>query len=295
MMNKISQIDISIVRWIQNNLRSNFLDVIMNVLTNLGDAYIFILLVVIIFWTVDKRFAYKFAISFIVSAAINTALKNIFNRPRPFEEGLTSISEETHGSSLPSGHSQASGVIYYALNKQYGKHNKLVKYFAYFVLIIVPITRMYLGQHYLTDVLIGTIIGILAAILMFKLFDLMKEKEHIYPLFAIPIFLILMIILHSKGYDNAKDLFVAGGGYIGFTIGYAVEKIYVRHNVNTTLSNKIIKLITGLIFVIGLYIGLKAIFPSNSLIFDSIRYFLIAITASCIVPFIFTKTFKTND
>ena len=40
---------------------------------------------------------------------------------------------------------------------------------------------MYLGQHYLTDVIVGAIIGILMSILAFKLFDLMKDKEHIYP------------------------------------------------------------------------------------------------------------------
>lgn len=293
-MIKIKEIDIAIIRWLQNNLRSNFLDFIMNLLTHLGDVYIFILIVALIYWTIDKKFAYKFALAFIASAAINTTLKNIFNRPRPFKEGLTSVSSETHGSSFPSGHSQASGVMFYSLNNEYGKKNKIVKTYAYIILFLVPFTRMYLGQHYLTDVLFGSIIGILVSILMFKLFDLMNDREHIYPLFLIPIFLLIMIIFHNKGYGNAKDLFVAGGGYIGFTIGYAIEKLYIKHNVDTTLLNKIIKIIIGLIIVVLVYVVLKTLFPTNSLIFDSIRYFLVAISAASLVPYIYTKIFKIN-
>lgn len=291
-MDKINQFDLSIIKWLQDNLRSNFMDFLMNLLTHLGDMYIFTLIVVIIYWAIDKRFAYKFAIAFIASAAVNAGLKNIFMRNRPFlEEGVTSISKETHGTSFPSGHSQASGVIYYSLNNEYGK-NRYLKIFSYFVLIIVPFTRMYLGQHYLTDVLFGAIIGILVTIGMFKLFEIMKDKEHIYPLFAIPIFLVLMVILHNKGYSNAKDIFVAGGGYIGFTLGYAIEKLYVKHDVSTTILNRILKVVGGLVIVLGSYFLLKTVFPEQSLIFDSIRYFLIAIIASCLVPYLFTLVFK---
>lgn len=289
----INKLDISIVKWIQNNLRNGVFDFLMKMITHLGDLYVFILIVMVIFWTVNKRFAYQFAISFIASAAVNTVLKNLFMRLRPFnEEGIVSVSSETHGSSLPSGHAQASGVTYYSLNNEYGNKNRIVKIYAYFVLIMVPISRMYLGQHYLTDVLAGLAIGILVTIGMFKLFDLMGEKEHVYPLFVIPIFIILMIFLHKNGYDNAKDLFVAGGGYIGFTLGYATEKLYIKHDVNTTLRNKILKVILGLVMVFAIYLALKFIFPSNSLVFDSIRYMAVGLSASALAPFVFKKIFK---
>lgn len=293
-MNKLEQIDLDIVKWIQKSLSSNIMDTIIYSITHLGDKFFFIFLAVVIFWAVDKKFAFKLTISFIGSAAVNVVLKNIFLRPRPYNNGAISIGPKTHGTSFPSGHSQASGVLFYSINDEYGKKYKYMRYLAIFILIMVPFSRMYLGQHYLTDVLTGSIIGIIAAIVGFKLFDLMKDKEHIYPLFVIPVFMVALIVLYSKGYDDVKDIFVAVGGYVGFVVGYAIEKLYIKHDVDTTWLNRIYKIIIGLIITASLYFGLKFIFPEESLIFDFIRYTVIAFSATAIIPYLFTKIFKQD-
>lgn len=293
-MNKLHEIDLSIVKWIQNTFSTNVVDFIMLAITQLGDKFFFILVAVIIYWTVSKKFAYKLTISFIGSAAVNVVLKNIFLRPRPYLEGAISIGPKTHGTSFPSGHSQAAGVLFYSLNDEYGKKYKYMRYLAIAILILVPLSRVYLGQHYLTDVITGSIIGIISAFIGFKMFDLMKDKEHIYPLFAIPIFIILLILLYPKGYGDVKDIFVASGGFIGFVSGYAIEKVYIRHNVKTSFTNKVIKVLIGLIIIVVLYFGQKLIFPDESLIFDLVRYGVIAFSATAAIPYLFTLIFKDS-
>lgn len=295
MLETINKFDLNIVKWIENNLRSNFLDVLFQVITELGDKFVFILIVIVLFWAVDKRFAYKFLFAFLLSAILNTIIKVIVKRPRPYDKGISSVGSKTSGYSFPSGHSQATGVIYYSIKEEYANKNKLVNGLLIALLILVPFSRIYLGQHYLTDVIVGAIIGIGMSILAFKLFDLMKDKEHIYPLYGIPFIIIALIIFLKSDYNKVSEIYVAGAGYIGFAVGYAIEKLYIKHNVNTNIKNRILKVIIGLIIVAVTYFGLKLWFDSIndlSVVLDFIRYFVLTITATTLIPYIFTKIFK---
>lgn len=293
----MKNLDYNIIKWIQENLQNSIFDGFFKFFTNLADVYAFIFLAVIFYWVIDKRFAYKFLFAFIGSAITNALAKVMFKRPRPFDHPngqIQSIGTKTHGYSFPSGHAQASGVIYYSLMDKYAKRSKIIKIVLAVYVFLILLSRMYLGQHYLTDVLVGLIIAIIISNLMFKLFDLMKDKEHIYPLYAIPVILIIMIIFNNADYDKFKDLFVAAGGFIGFAVAYALEKVYVKHNVSTTILNKILKVVIGLIGLALIYFGLKAIFPSNILLFDGLRYLMVALWAGVGAPFIFTKIFKQS-
>lgn len=296
MFEKINKFDLSLIKWIQDNLRNNFFDIIFKIITELGDKMVFILVVIILFWAVNKRFAYKFLFAFIGSAFVNQIAKVIVMRPRPFKEpGILSVGKESSGYSFPSGHSQSTGIIFYSFNDEYGKNNKLVRGLLIALLILVPFSRMYLAQHYLTDVLVGTIIGIISAVVMYLVFDWFKEKEHIYPLYAIPLVIIFLAIFINKEYDKYHELFVAGAGYIGFTLGYAIEKVYIKHNVETSIKNRLLKILIGLVIVGGLYFGLKFGFDainSANMILDFLRYLIIAIVATTIVPYLFTLIFK---
>ena len=295
-MDKINKFDYNIIKWIEDNLRNNVLDIFFKVITELGDKMVFIGIVMVLFWVVNKRFAYKFLFAFIGSALINQVLKVIIARPRPFTEpGISSVGKESSGYSFPSGHSQSTAIIYYAFNEECGKKNKIVKGILIALLILIPFSRMYLGQHYLTDVVVGVIVGLVSAYLIYKLFDLFKDKEHIYPLYGIPLVVILLLFFINKDYSNYQELFVAGGGYVGFSIGYFIEKLYIKHNVETTLVNKLLKLLIGVTIVAIFYFGLSALFkgisPEN-LMLDFLRYTVVGLAATTLVPYLFTLIFK---
>lgn len=95
------------------------------------------------------------------SAASVYFLKHIFYRARPLTEALYLESS----SSFPSGHATMAmalyGFIFWAVYKF--DHHKIKKIFLIFLGILIPlvgISRLYLGVHYLSDVLAGFAIGL---------------------------------------------------------------------------------------------------------------------------------------
>ena len=106
-------------------------------------------------------------INVFLTVILNLILKNIFMRDRP--NNLRLIIES--GYSFPSGHSMASislyGYLMYLAHKKI--NNKLLKTFIYLILgnliLLVGISRIYLGVHYASDVIAGFLIS--TAILLF--------------------------------------------------------------------------------------------------------------------------------
>lgn len=97
-------------------------------------------------------------------------IKHIFYRARPISEALYL---ET-GSSFPSGHATVAMALYGFLLYTIWKHDKhaLKKPFMIFLftlIILIGISRLYLGVHYLSDVLVGYAVGFVWLLLSIKL------------------------------------------------------------------------------------------------------------------------------
>lgn len=212
-----------IIEFIQQ-FRNPFFDWFFRIITEAGDAIFFILVGAILYWVFDKKFAFKLMVSFLFSALINGAIKQFTNKPRPYEQGADAVLQETHGSSMPSGHSQGIGALGSMMIYQYYEI-KWLKWLSVALMILVPFSRMYLGQHYLEDVSVGLILGIVFGLLgLFLLSVGNNDKEDIRALYLVPLFLILMIFVHND------QLYVAGGAYIGLSVGYFIEKRYVQYD-----------------------------------------------------------------
>lgn len=94
---------------------------------------------------------------------IQTVLKKVTGRARPIsgEDHMTfmpfSKREDFH--SFPSGHSILSTTVFYALSKQF--KNPWVKAGFYTAGLITPVSRMWDNAHWITDVFVGTGIGVI--------------------------------------------------------------------------------------------------------------------------------------
>jgi len=274
--------DLDIVKWIQT-LRNPVFDWFFYIITQFGDQYVFILLAVIIYWTIDKKFAHKFVFTFMVSAIVNSGIKEIFKRPRPYL--YPGVESEPHwnttGYAFPSGHAQAAGVIgYTALYSAKKTGYKWMKYVGIAFLILVPLSRVYLGQHFLSDVIVGTLLAFILAHYTFKLVDKMGDDEHIYTLMLAPLFIILMFFVKNH------DLYIAAGGFVGFAGGYYLEKRFVSYQVKEKLWIQIVKVVFGLIIALVIKEGLKFVFP-DTLLFDFFRYLMIGAWAALGAPYVF--------
>ncbi len=274
--------ELEIIRWIQQ-LRNPVFDFIFYVITQFGDQLVFIGISLILYWTIDKKLAHKFVFAYMISALANTLFKQLFKRIRPFYyQGISSEEAwRTTGYSFPSGHAQAAGVIgFTALHEAKSRNMKWLHVVGWMFMILVPFSRLYLGQHFLSDVIVGVLLAYLLAYLSFKLVDLMKDDEHIYTLMLAPLFIIALF------FTQHHDIYIAAGGFVGFALGYFIEKKYIGFDVKAIWWVQIIKVVIGLSVVFAIKEGLKFVFP-EMLIFDFIRYMLIGGWAAIGAPLLF--------
>lgn len=164
-MDFLTQLDGTVLLWIQEYLRRDFLDPIITFITSFGDAgWFWILLSVILLFTKKYRpVGFTGLLALLIGFLItNLWLKNMVMRIRPYEivEGLTLIGKKAHDFSFPSGHSTASmaasSVFLVGMPKKFGIP-------AFLLGLFICFTRLYIGIHYPTDVLAGILIGFAAA------------------------------------------------------------------------------------------------------------------------------------
>ncbi|MBU3175432.1 phosphatase PAP2 family protein [Clostridium estertheticum] len=113
-----------------------------------------------------------------VTGFTNLVLKNIIKRPRPI--GIQLI--EAHGYSFPSGHSSISTAIgivfiYFIIKRMKNKKIAyLISGFLLIYLILVGISRVYVGDHYPTDVLGGWVIAIIWSYISIAAYNFCMKK-----------------------------------------------------------------------------------------------------------------------
>lgn len=155
--------DGEILLWIQEYIRNPVLTPIMKVITALGDAGIFWVLVAILCLCIKKtrRAGATIGLALLFSLIVNNGiLKNAVARIRPYEvvEGLQCLVGRAVDFSFPSGHSgssfAAATVIAYLFPKRYGIPAVILAF-------LIAFSRLYVGIHYPTDVLVGILDGIL--------------------------------------------------------------------------------------------------------------------------------------
>jgi undecaprenyl-diphosphatase len=141
-------------------------DHVFAMITFLGNALIISTGTLLIgVWLAERRNWRKLTLLFSAvagGALLNLVLKNVFQRTRPLIPGAYSV--ET-GFSFPSGHSMISlvfygAVAYIALTYVKSKKQKIfIIAGALVICALVGFSRLYLGVHFLTDVLAGWAAG----------------------------------------------------------------------------------------------------------------------------------------
>lgn len=125
-----------------------------------------VLLAVLFFWFVRLRLeAVVMAVEVIVSGILNVVIKVLVNRPRPTAK-LVDVFQIATGQSFPSGHVM-SYVAFFGLLFSFGVilfsgkswwHRLLLIVPAFFVVTVGP-SRIYLGDHWASDVLGAYLFG----------------------------------------------------------------------------------------------------------------------------------------
>ena len=274
------EFELNIIRAIQS-IANPFLDGLFQFITMFGEEAILIPLIAVIYWAFNKKMGEYIAYASLTSVLVNGAIKDIFKAKRPIgEPGIRSLRVETAtGYSFPSGHTQGTASFWSAI-AIYLKNNYMYGISA-LIIILVAISRLYLGVHYPKDVLFGAIFGILTSSIAYKLFNKVNNKISLY----FGTFIVFMPVLL---YAHSADFIKGMGTFLGFALGIYVEKKYVNFSVEGKSINKILRVVIGLTILILLKVGLKAVFP-NKLVFHFLRYFIIVFFGIGLYPAIFKK------
>lgn len=145
--------------------RSPAMTFLMNLVTNLGGEILLLSAIIIGFYLWDKRMKHEaifFPAIFISSTIIYKFLKIMVARPRPNIAPLAYHSDF----SFPSGHSMNSFVFFATLSYLYyhrSRDKKMAVIFSVIsalIILLVGISRVYLGVHWATDVLAGYLSGL---------------------------------------------------------------------------------------------------------------------------------------
>ena len=160
------------------------------------------------------------------------------------------------GLSFPSGHSQSvsaiSTFVVYDIYKN--KNNKKwLKITALIIAVIlcltVGFTRLYLGQHYLTDVLAGLTLGVALMLLLnfivAKIPENLKNKINLEVVLAILSLIMLLAVVIvgmfdlGLSYKTTLKLFRYAAMAIGVSLGYILSKRLFCFNQSKTLQKSI--------------------------------------------------------
>ncbi|MFW9919298.1 MAG: phosphatase PAP2 family protein [Candidatus Thorarchaeota archaeon] len=268
---------------------------LFRVITELGSEYFYIGLILVGFWTFKKRESIILAIVLLIGFVSNYILKTMIANPRPDPSYWYPGVEEVNYST-PSNHAQLAATLYSWFSL------KIRTWWMLLISIILPfligISRIYLGVHYLEDVILGWAVGIGVAILLFYLqeplanqFTKYKEEYLYTSMFFLG--LILTILLTYVFLPPSDDNFGSTGGLImGAAVGLYLEKRYVNFDVEPNSGQKwrlVLRALLGLIFVVLLLFGLGPLLPSEEIWLRTLRYTIVVIFGVFLWPLIFKK------
>ena len=193
--------DAGFLLFIQEYIRSDFLNPIMKVLTHTGDKGILLIVLILAFLIIPRTRAIGImsTISIAIEALLNNVLlKNLIARTRPYDEieGLINLVGRQSDYSFPSGHTGAAFAVAGAMlvvalfglpmiekTGEFKREDpsltfKLISVILIMYATLLAFSRMYVGVHYPTDVITGLLLGLATSAIAYLVYQAVIKKAH---------------------------------------------------------------------------------------------------------------------
>lgn len=297
----------------------------MKAASRLGSEPFYLMMIWAFYWCIDSAAGIRLGLMLILSDTVNTFFKQVFKHPRPYwySQSVTPFSTE-NSFGLPSGHAQHAVSIWGTLAVIC--RSRLLRAAAVAVIFLVSFSRVYLGVHFFTDVLLGWAIGSCLVFSVTKLFSPCVEKLRLMglqrqlilsaavsaavlgiqalPLAASPGWTFpgawfMNISAALPGSDvpdprRMKGIFSVSGAMLGYCAGLALIHDSGGFNTEGSIKQRCMRFAAGLTGAVIIYAGLKAIMPHGhspeAQACRYIRYALTGLWATWGAPYIFIKT-----
>ena len=296
-----------------------WLELPMKFFTFLGYENFFFLVLPLIYWSVDAALGMRIALVLAVSNNLKPIFKLLFAAPRPYwlsGQVKPFLYENSFG--IPSGHAQDALALWGTMAA--GVNQRWAWVLAFIIAFFVGFSRLYLGVHFVHDVIAGWLIGFLILFAFVKFWDpvaaWLKTKtltQQILAAFLISLIMIglgLLSTVRLQGYvfpvewmDNAlragpipdpvsmEGIITSAGSLFGLAAGAAWIVSRGGYQASGPVEKRALRYVIGLIGIMILWIGLGEIFPRGEalipLILRYVRYSLVGLWVMAGAPWLF--------
>lgn len=276
----------NINRYLQDNGNS-FIDFIFLNITHITDHSVYFLLASLIYWCYSKKMGIRVMYVILLSAYVAILAKNLFGLPRP-SQVFHKIPENGFG--FPSGHAMVSsglwGYLSYTIRKQG------VVLIGIFTIILVSVSRIYLGVHYVGDILGGILFGLFVAWLYIKydpiiseIFHRLKRKSKYVVVLMFPIVLFSVSSIFTGFLKDSLELLLI---MTTIGIGYLLEEGNIRFEDAKNNLQRFKRAVLGISVIGGIYLISLLLSMSNpDLVY--FKYIAMGFASTYIIPWIFYK------
>ncbi len=287
-------------------IRTPALDTAMSLVTRLGEETFFMVAALFVFWCVDKRRGYYLLAVGFTGTLINQWLKIVCRVPRPWvrDPHFTIVESARHGAagySFPSGHTQSAVGVFGGVARF--TRRWWLRCVCLVLLVLVSVSRMYLGVHTPADV--GVSFAVTAALVLL-LYPLIESTLW----FPGRMYVILGVLLGASAafvafvelfpfpadVDAAnlagavKNAWSMAGAVGGMLLACLFDNRLLQFPNRAPWWGQLVKLLGGLVLVVLVKSLLKA--PLLALCgghqaAHALRYFLMVLTAGALWPMTF--------
>lgn len=290
----------------------------MQVFTFLGDEQFYLVIIPLIYWCIHKELGADLGVLLVLSSLINGVLKSLIKHNRPYWEEVNLALDDTSSFSTPSGHAQTSAALFGKVISFLARSGLRALWGVFFglLIVLVALSRVYLGVHYAGDVLWGIAVG-LALVSLYnwlkpKLLPSLKRLPlGLHVLFAAVAAAVILgvesgllvvplgtgqrfpkLFLDAWGTSLEEAATVAGMA-AGLWIGLVVETRHVRFTVAGRWWQRVLRYLIGVAVLVGIWMGLKVVFPAEPLMLGLalriLRYALAMLWAIVVWPWLFVR------
>jgi membrane-associated phospholipid phosphatase len=270
-------------------IRSDLLTPIFKAFSALGYGGFLFLFMPLGYWLLSKNIFARVGLWLLLSALLNTYLKDLFQDPRPdplFQ--LDAAVGLSYG--FPSGHAQIAMVVWFWIAWEV---RKTWMWILSLILVTgICFSRLYLGVHDMGDVLGGIGIGLLSLVIFIfvtsKRFEWWRKSHPFWQILAIVIIEAAFFLSWPGGLSGS----VMGYGalLIGFWIGVIIEREWIFFQKHPDWWRIIASGVIGVILFVALQKGFEAVpgmFGNGKTTVDLIQAFVIGVYFAALAPWIF--------
>lgn len=308
------EFSLDVARWLQENYPQ--MEIFFHYVSEIGNFELYLFVITVVYWCLNKQLGRALAYVLGLSYTINSLLKHILSDPRPYwlypDIGLST--DDSYG--VPSGHAQTATVFYGVI--AIWLHRVWFWIFAIVMILLMAISRVYLGVHDLEDVLAGILVGIIILAGYYLWLRYVTERfanrilgqrllvAVLVPLILSAIYVLILLVLEQPEASGPwTDLIVAAekasfenyassaGVLLGLGIGFVLEVSRVRFLVDGSVWKRIARYLVGVVITLIIYAGLGLLLPDEPLALAIplrfIRFLLVALWISYYAPWLYVR------